>query len=74
MAYFFGFLLLCGGITAAVFGIDNMVDTNLATILNVTMMLCAICALGFSGILFTLGSMLQNNQKSESTIIDDEDL
>lgn len=55
MAYFLGVLLLGFGITAAVFGIANMVDTGDVTILNVTLMLCMICSLGFAGVLFALG-------------------
>lgn len=74
MAYFFGFLLLCSGIAATILGIDNMVTIESVTILNTTMMLCAICGFGFAGVLFALGSMSPKNDESESTIIDDEDL
>jgi len=75
MAYFLGFLLLVIGIIIGCFGIENIDSTESLTVLNVQMLLCAICGLGFAGILFALGGLrFSNNTQTKSTTIDDEDL
>ena len=75
MAYFFGFLLLVIGVVIGCFGIDNISTTESLTVLNVQMLFCAICGMGFAAILFTLGGTThQNNAQKKLTNLDDEDL
>ncbi|MBO4583035.1 MAG: hypothetical protein J5714_03220 [Alphaproteobacteria bacterium] len=74
MAYFFGLVMLGLAIAAGAYGIENIVVTNMLTVLNTTLMLGMICALGFSGILFVLGANTTNNKSSNSTYVDDDEI
>ena len=72
MAYFFGLIMWALGALSGCFAIQNMVDTEVITILNVTMTLCTICALGFAGILFSMPDK-PAGKKSKRSYFDDED-
>lgn len=73
MTYFFALLMLLLGITAGIFGIKNIVDMEVLTILNVTIMLGMICALGFAGILFDMGARSQTAHSSKKSYFEDDE-
>ncbi|MBO4700465.1 MAG: hypothetical protein J5620_01810 [Alphaproteobacteria bacterium] len=73
MTYFLGVLLYMLGIAAGFFGIGNIIDMENLTILNVTMMLCMICALGFAGILLHLGANSTNQSSSKKSYLEDDE-
>ena len=74
MAYFFGLLMLGLAIAAGAYGIENIVETNMLTVLTKTLMLGMICALGFSGIRFVLGANTTDNKSGNSTYVDDDEI
>lgn len=73
MTYFLGVLLYILGIAAGFFGIGNIIDMENLTILNITMMLCMICAFGFAGILLHLGANSTNQRSSKKNYLEDDE-
>lgn len=73
MTYFLGVLLYMLGIAAGFFGIGNIIDMENLTILNITMMLCMICAFGFAGILLHLGANSTNQRSSKKNYLEDDE-
>lgn len=52
MSYIFGLIQLAIGTFMTCLTINNIIDVEAVTILNMTMSLCAICTFGFAGLLF----------------------